>query len=304
MKTVLAGFTLPSLLARMVLLFTLIFAAVMPTLAADRMMEPPGGSLEDLQARMFAGVPDAYSGAEIKGRIVDAENGEPIEGAVVVASWHISKTIITPDFPLFWTSRRERLFYVTEALSDREGRYVIAAWGPIERPADWRRKGPRDPQLAIFKSGYEPVYPNNALKENGQFSPKPFNSSMASILHSIHDGEDIALCRYGKCEKKTLAPLNIDSRETRTPEQISKDKVESFASHLERNVRPLADDPDARDGSPLRLDAIRRQHQAILSVHEELQKLGKIAGKAPCYPGCHSWSPEIEKFIKSEYGNK
>lgn len=304
MKIWAANFIFPGLIARTILLFTLAFVSAIPALAADRMMEPPGGSLEDLQARMFAGVPDTYSGAEIKGRIVDAETGEPIEGAVVVAGWQISKTIITPDFPFFWTTRRSRVVHVAESLSDHEGRYVVPAWGPIERPVDWRREGSFDPQLAIFKPGYEPVYPNNTLKENGQSSSKPFNPITASLLRSIHDGKDIALCRYGKCDSQRLIPMSPNPHEKRTPEQISQAKVALFISHLWGNVRN-ADESNARDDSSLRLEAIRRQCRAIMMAHEEWRKVGITetppAWQKTCFPWC-GLSHETRKFVEVECG--
>lgn len=306
MKTGLAGFAISSLLARVFSLIFLAFAAPMPAFAADRMMEPPGGSLDDVQARMFAGVPDTYSGAEIRGRIVNAENGEPIEGAVVVAGWQISKTIITPDFPFFWTTRRSRVLHVAEALSDREGRYVMPAWGPIERPADWRREGPFDPQLAIFKPGYEPDYPNNMMKENGQSSAKPFNPITASLLRSMHDGEDIALCQYGKCDSRRLIPMSPNPHEKRTPEQISQAKVGLFISHLWGNVSN-ADESNARGDSPLRLDAIRRQCRAIMMAHEEWRKVGEMetppAWQKTCFPWC-GLSHETRKFVEVECSKK
>ena len=88
---------------------------------------------------------------EIRGRVVD-EAGAPVPGAVVVARWNL----------LFYVAKFEGsgwypngdALHVGEAVTDRDGRYAIAAWGPKARPN--ARLQENAPTFHVFKGGYEP----------------------------------------------------------------------------------------------------------------------------------------------------
>lgn len=56
------------------------------------------------------------------GHLVDAETGKPIEGAVVLATWFIDPTLTEGG--------HFAAIAVEEAVTDVEGRYVVAGWGP------------------------------------------------------------------------------------------------------------------------------------------------------------------------------
>jgi hypothetical protein len=97
--------------------------------------------------------PRPYLGAEVRGQVVEAATGRPIDGAIVVARWD-------------WLGYRSALegsgFYangdavhVGEALTDREGRYSIAGWGPVLRAGG--KMDEKAPNLIVFKPGYEPL---------------------------------------------------------------------------------------------------------------------------------------------------
>jgi hypothetical protein len=90
--------------------------------------------------------PLTYSAKEIRGQIVDAATGQPVEGAIVVAQWVLSH---------IGSGHYGTRLHVQETVSDKDGNYVIPAWGPRPRPplTDLIY---RDPQILIFKSGYEP----------------------------------------------------------------------------------------------------------------------------------------------------
>jgi len=88
---------------------------------------------------------------EIRGRVVD-EAGAPVPGAVVVARWNL----------LFYVAKFEGsgwypngdALHIGEAVTDRDGRYAIAAWGPKARPD--ARLQENAPMFHVFKGGYEP----------------------------------------------------------------------------------------------------------------------------------------------------
>lgn len=96
-----------------------------------------------------------YSAKEIRGQIVDAETSQPIEGAIVVAQWVLFH--IGPGHG----GHKNRL-HIHETVTDKSGNYVIPAWGPKMRPP-MTELHERDPQLSVFKSGYEPLELSNAV---------------------------------------------------------------------------------------------------------------------------------------------
>lgn len=99
--------------------------------------------------------PLTYSAKEIRGQIVDAETNQPIEGAIIVAQWVLFH--IGPGHG----GHKSRI-HVHETITDRDGNYVIPEWGPKVRPP-MTELHHRDPQLSIFKSGYEPMGVSNEL---------------------------------------------------------------------------------------------------------------------------------------------
>lgn len=99
-----------------------------------------------------------YSAKEIRGQIVDGESGQPIEGAVVVAQWVLFHIGIGHG------GHKSRI-HIYETVTDKDGRYVIPAWGPKPRPPMTELQE-RDPDILIFKSGYEPeVLTNSTMRE-------------------------------------------------------------------------------------------------------------------------------------------
>ena len=88
---------------------------------------------------------------EIAGRVVE-ESGAPVQGAIVVARWNL----------LFyraalhgsgWYANGDAL-HIAEAVTDRDGRYTLPAWGPKARAA--ARLEPGAPVIAVFRSGFDP----------------------------------------------------------------------------------------------------------------------------------------------------
>jgi hypothetical protein len=98
-----------------------------------------------------AAEPVAHLGREIRGEVVDEETGAPLEGVVIVARWEWLEFRSS----VHGTSYRNEgnALHVAEAVTGRDGKFVLAAWGPKER-ASGRLDDHYDPKLSVFKSGY------------------------------------------------------------------------------------------------------------------------------------------------------
>jgi hypothetical protein len=93
--------------------------------------------------------PLMYSSDEIRGTIVDGETDHPIEGAVVIANWTVTKMILGPT-----AEGGKSIDFVTlEAVTNKDGNYAIPAWGP--KPVSPLEVMESDSaHITIFKSGY------------------------------------------------------------------------------------------------------------------------------------------------------
>lgn len=92
------------------------------------------------------GVPPVYSAAAIEAWVVDADTGQPLEGVIVTANWELDRLIFR-GYPV-------GQMMVMETVTDAKGRFYFPAWGPRPRPLDGLLDY-QDPQLLLFKSGYE-----------------------------------------------------------------------------------------------------------------------------------------------------
>ncbi|HJX10199.1 MAG TPA: hypothetical protein VJ733_06810 [Candidatus Binatia bacterium] len=99
--------------------------------------------------------PLTYSAKEIHGQIVGTDTNQPIEGAIVVAQWVLFH--IGPGHG----GHKSRI-HIHETMTDKNGNYMIPAWGPKLRPP-MTELHERDPQLSIFKSNYEPLGLSNTV---------------------------------------------------------------------------------------------------------------------------------------------
>jgi len=96
-----------------------------------------------IAAVLFAIITQSHA-AEYKGRIVDADTGEPIEGVVVLIGWRST---------LLHSSYRE-IYDVKEILSDKDGEFKISDHKVNLNPL---RTIDEPPELTIFKGGYQNV---------------------------------------------------------------------------------------------------------------------------------------------------
>lgn len=99
-------------------------------------------------------LPDEYSFTEIKGTVIDAETKKPIEGVVVVALWKINWRG-RPG--IYYEGGTAKVIHAEEAVTDKDGKYTIPAWGPIKRPKEWAFEG-ADPSIEFLSLGIEENY--------------------------------------------------------------------------------------------------------------------------------------------------
>lgn len=94
----------------------------------------------------------AAAGGPWRGKIIDIETKEPIEGAVVLAVWQRAYRTVSGDKTYFYEAK--------EVLTDKEGNFEIPAYTPINLlPIISYIRGP---EFTIFKPAYE-RYPGNEL---------------------------------------------------------------------------------------------------------------------------------------------
>jgi len=94
-----------------------------------------------------------HSAQAIRGQVVDKDTGQPLEGVIVVAQWQ-------PDFVGTFGRREGSVINSFEAVTDKEGRYQIPAWGP--KPLlPFTEMGIEDPGLSFFKPGFMPFFASN-----------------------------------------------------------------------------------------------------------------------------------------------
>lgn len=87
-----------------------------------------------------------YSAEPIEAWVVDAETKQPIEGVIVTANWQLEEGTLGGNV-------LAGQLMVMETVTDKNGKFAFPGWGP--KLALSSHLVNRDPQLLLFKSGYE-----------------------------------------------------------------------------------------------------------------------------------------------------
>lgn len=140
--------------------------------------------LSALLALSACATPLTYSAKEIHGQIVDAETGQPIEDAIVVAQWVLFEGGIGHG------GHKGRL-HIYEAVTDKEGRYFIPAWGP-KTHSPMTELDNRDPEILIFKSTYEPKTLYNDVMRGDRVRVSDWDGKTVMLRKSQSNLEDYA----------------------------------------------------------------------------------------------------------------
>ena len=125
----------------------------------------------------------------IDSQVVDADTGQPIEGAVVVAHWELHQGSLTGDSLPCGAAN------VEEAVTDKDGRFHIPGWGPTRFSCGDMRQG--NPTLFVFKSGYSPGGFNNA---SGSLS----DTSTVTRTHSAWANRQMKLQKFPNTDMTTF----------------------------------------------------------------------------------------------------
>lgn len=133
-------------------------------------------------------------GAVFKGKVVDADTGEPIEGAVVVAVWYEATATISGE--------STRLKDVKEALTDSRGEWVLEGprgmWGGVMTAIYTFFTGSyytRPPQFIVFKPGYC-SWPKGFGIDSCRGRLKPSGND------KVAEGETVQLCKLTNREDR------------------------------------------------------------------------------------------------------
>lgn len=83
------------------------------------------------------------AGGPYRGRVIDSETKQPLEGAVVLAVWYTMTPALADVMYLYLDAE--------EALTDKDGRFVVGKHPPMTwRPISWVDS----PRITIFYPGY------------------------------------------------------------------------------------------------------------------------------------------------------
>lgn len=98
-------------------------------------------------------LPPMYSATEIRATVVSEDTRQPLEGVVVVAQWVLYRASLGHG-------GHGPLLHIAETVTNAQGEFVIAGWGPKLRPPLTQLEH-RSPQMLLFKHGYMPTWLHN-----------------------------------------------------------------------------------------------------------------------------------------------
>jgi hypothetical protein len=170
--------------------------------------------------------PPVYWGEAIRGHVVDAETGEPLEGVVIVADWKLLAGGYGHGGHL-------DSLVVQETLTDKNGEFAFPQWGPKLRPSFMMLD--KAPWLILFKSGFE-----HAALWNEQ-------SSNEFVRRSDWDRKTVSLHRFSGTAERRLDNLQtvlmVSELQPLLLEEIQKEgasyykKNPAFFDHIDSILR-------------------------------------------------------------------
>jgi len=108
-------------------------------------------------------LPDTYSGEAVHGKVIDADTGEPVAGAIVIGLYELSAPYSMEGGIIAGH------MHVEEVVTDVEGNYWLAAWGPKPRYGDTYLDH-AGPKLLVFRQGYA-IYTYSTMLQDNRFDP-------------------------------------------------------------------------------------------------------------------------------------
>ena len=203
--------------------------------------------------------------SEIGGRVVDAVTGTPVEGAVVIATWWTElppnpAELILGLAGIGGHGAAERCTaYVSESLTDRDGRFVIPGWSVANQ---WQpgRLTSYSPSIRFVARGYAPAAAGLGSWSSGQAS---------DIFPGIGGPGLMKLFRPGQVPKPDLG-RSVSGLAIPTLEEETYNRLRDLQANLEADAM-AADSLNAPVDSAARKRARSAQLRARRLVDEELR---------------------------------
>jgi hypothetical protein len=124
--------------------------------------------------------PPVYWAGVIHARVMDADTGQPVEGAVVVADWKLYGGGIGHG-------GHHKSLFVEETVTDANGEFTFGKWGPKQRPAHAVLN--TAPWLLVFKSGYQHRLLSNEADSNRAVCRSDWNERTVELERFIGTSE-------------------------------------------------------------------------------------------------------------------
>lgn len=183
-----------------------------------------------LAALPACATPLRYSAEPIEATVIDAETKQPLEGVVVTANWQLEEGT-------FGGNVQAGQLMVMEAVTDKDGKFRFPSWGPT---TVWRGHLVNDdPQLLLFKSGYEyqRLYNHVSMSAYREYVLKP-------VRRSDWNGKTIELKPFkGTVEEyaKRFENLNYELEHIATgqPEDCHWKKLQKVITEMNREHKSL-----------------------------------------------------------------
>jgi hypothetical protein len=127
-----------------------------------------------------------YSSPAWSGRVIDRNNGAPVEGAIIVVRWQLEG----------FDSKFAGWLLMDEAVSDKDGVFHFKSWGPMRTPnshGSRTRMSPNVPAISVFKSGYQ-VEESGGGSDSGYLDDRFYTGPLERKVFA--DDHVIALDRF------------------------------------------------------------------------------------------------------------
>jgi hypothetical protein len=194
-----------------------------------------------------------YSAAEIRGRVVDDETGQPLSGVAVAVTWGLWGDGGGCGMRMGW-------LVLADTVTTDEGEFAFPAWAQVPRPSEsWLISD--EPWLRFFKAGYRPL-------------KRPNDHGQLEAHRTPHwNGKDFRLRKFPGSEEQYFAELWDLLAETediffRT--SCDWERLPRFVGAIFREARTLKDsgEPGAPDaeltwGGPARAHGCRSPNAVL-----------------------------------------
>jgi len=137
-------------------------------------------------ALFSAGCASLSTVGETTGRVVDGATNEPLVGVNVLAHWSVT---YAPGLLAMHYEHAD--VYLTETVTDADGRFQIPGWGPVSLPAGVPASAllhGADAGLIFFKAGYESTASGSTPNDRDDARLRPWARSGQTIKLKKHGG--------------------------------------------------------------------------------------------------------------------